>query len=143
MKYGPEERAASLLAAMMAAGLPPPQVAAITFVPMWQARQRQRGFNQAELLARSLANHWQLSVWDGLQVVHATQKRQASTTNKQERQQNIKDVFCLKPEYQVPNSLLIVDDVLTTGSTANEISRVLKVAGCSWVEVLVAAHGDA
>jgi ComF family protein len=102
-------------------------------VPLHRARARRRGFNQAELLAREL----------GLDVDTRLLRRRKDTPS-QTGLSRSQRVFNLAGAFEVrgpvPESLLIVDDVYTTGSTMIEIARTLKRAKVSRVEVLTVAR---
>lgn len=108
----------------------------ITFVPMHKSRRAKRGYNQAELLASDLAE------WVDIPCVPLLQKT-VKTVNqarlsRDERMENLKDTFAPTDE-TVPEHVILVDDVMTTGSTVNECARVLKNAGASVVYVLTFA----
>ena len=103
-------------------------------------RKRERGFNQAELLA--LALH-RLS---GLPLTDALQRTRYTTTQTQfdrsERMENLRGAFRLRRGSNVQDlRMLLVDDVLTTGSTLSECASVLKKAGALSVHAATAARG--
>lgn len=107
---------------------------AITFVPMQRWRHWLRGFNQAQQLAQIAATELQLPLWQGLQSVHSG--HQVGQSGAQRRRQHGR--FHLK-DRGVPKHLLLVDDVLTTGSTCNQLAHLLKAAGCDTIIVLTLA----
>ncbi|MDZ4224370.1 MAG: ComF family protein, partial [bacterium] len=114
---------------------------AITYVPLHWRRQWMRGFNPAHLLAD------QITKKTGLALVHALKKtkhtKPQAKMDGEERLQNIKDVFGLSKNAlrQINGkNLLLIDDVLTTGSTANECAKVLKNAKAKTVAVLTLAR---
>ncbi|MDE6200937.1 MAG: ComF family protein [Clostridiales bacterium] len=111
------------------------QADCITYVPVHKSRQKRRGYNQAELLARSLAERTDLPC-DNLLEKSVKTPNQARL-NRAARLENLKDSFSVigKP----PEHVILVDDVMTTGSTADECSRVLKRAGAKVVYVLTFA----
>lgn len=95
-------------------------------IPLHRKRFRERGFNQAELIADIVARYFRLKlVKNNLQRVKATKTQ--TTLSKKERIKNIKGAFQVKNkgEFQ-KKSLLLVDDVYTTGTTLKEAARVLK-----------------
>jgi ComF family protein len=109
-------------------------------VPLAERRQRQRGFNQAALLAQWLSEQLQLPVqqhW--LQRVidtPAQQQLDAAT-----RKRNLRRAFALAPASQVSGlHLALVDDVLTTGATAESLARLLKKAGAARVDIYCLAR---
>jgi ComF family protein len=106
---------------------------AVVPVPLHRARARERGFNQAELLARTL----ELRVESrALRRIKNTPSQTGLT--RPQRAANLAGAFRLKG--QLPACVVVVDDVYTTGSTLDEIARTLKCANVSRVEVLTAAR---
>jgi ComF family protein len=102
-------------------------------VPLHRSRERQRGFNQAELIAQQL----------GLPVATKILKRRKNTPSqtglsRNERKRNLASAF--EVMHEVKGRVIVVDDVYTTGSTMNEIARTLKRAGAERVEVLTVAR---
>lgn len=94
-------------------------------VPLHPARERQRGFNQSLELTRELSR---LLAIPYLEVLKRRRKtpRQALLTQK-ERLKNLKSAFALRGRPSLEdNSLILIDDVLTTGATADACARVLK-----------------
>ena len=115
------------------------QFDAIVPVPLHPARQRQRGFNQAELLADWLSDHLSLPLRPALQRIHYTTTQTAF--DRTERMQNLRGAFRLRKKADVRNlRVLLIDDVLTTGSTLSECARILKEAGAHSVYAATAAR---
>lgn len=109
-------------------------------VPLHAKRQKWRGFNQSEILARVFAIKYSLKINDCL-IRKINNKPQAKLTA-EERRKNIENCFSLKAESDLSGKIvLLIDDVVTTGSTMNECARVLKVAGAKEVWGLAVAHG--
>jgi ComF family protein len=109
-------------------------------VPLHAKRLRQREFNQALLLARevSLASGIPLQM-DNLRRVRWTQPQ--IELNGDERRKNVRGAFeVLRPDQVKGQSVLLIDDVFTTGATVNECARVLKKAGAKAVNVLTVAR---
>ena len=106
-------------------------------VPMHPKRLRQRGFNQAAELTKKLSR----SLTIPYELNHC--KKQINTTpqarlNKKERQKNLNQAFHAEPlPYQ---HITLIDDLLTTGSTVNELARVLKNQGVKRVDVWCCAR---
>ena len=105
----------------------------IISVPLWQRRQWRRGFNQSDLLCRPLSR-WLGCAWrsDAL-----TRRRRTATQHQLSarlRKQNLKNAFQLELSLQ-GHHIAIVDDVVTTGSTVAEISRLLLRNGAATVQV--------
>jgi ComF family protein len=102
-------------------------------VPLHSSRERQRGFNQAELIAARLGR----PVATGLLRRRKNTPSQTGLT-RNERKRNLASAFEVRGE--VRGTVIVVDDVYTTGSTMNEIARTLKRAGVDRVEVLTVAR---
>ncbi|SEC59039.1 ComF family protein [Pseudomonas anguilliseptica] len=119
-------------------GLPRPDL--LLPVPLADKRQRQRGFNQAGLLAQWLSTslqlplqtHWLLRVID----TPAQQQLDAAT-----RKRNLRKAFALAPGNAISGlHVALVDDVLTTGATAESLARLLKKAGAARIDVYCLAR---
>jgi ComF family protein len=112
-------------------------------VPMplhWKRRWR-RGFNQAALLARQVARRYDLPVTNAVRRTRET-SAQAGLTNAK-RRANVSGAFAIKRGMRLDGlRVLLVDDVLTTGTTASACARVLKHAGAAHVTVLALARTD-
>lgn len=107
-------------------------------VPLHPARHRERGFNQARELARPLAAQLGVAVDERLCVrVRATEDQTLLTAR--ERRRNVRHAFALAYRPRAAH-VAVLDDVLTTGSTANEIARTLKRAGVQIVSVWAVAR---
>ena len=113
------------------AGLARPEM--LLSVPLFQRRHWRRGFNQSDLLCRPLA-HWLGCEYSGQAIrrVRATQIQHRLTAA--QRRKNLKNAFHLEfsPEGR---HMVVVDDVVTTGSTAAAISRLLLDAGAATVQI--------
>jgi competence protein ComFC len=102
------------------------QDTALTFVPMWQRKERKRGYNQAALMAKEIAVISGNSLKSLLEKTKDTKSQ--TELDKKERLENVKDSFGLKSD-QIPKNVVLVDDVWTTGATMKECCKVLKKAG--------------
>lgn len=106
-------------------------VSVITYVPMHGERQKQRGFNQAERLALTIGKKLWIPVHPLLKRVKETTPQSRRT--RRERLHSINGVFQLADQRQAQKgrkrSVLIVDDVYTTGATVRECAKVLRNAG--------------
>jgi ComF family protein len=104
----------------------------ITSVPLSKVRFRERGFNQAELLARKLAMYLHWEYRELLEKDANTQKQ--STLPRNERATNIEGVFrVVGAKKELAPRVLLVDDIWTTGATMRECTRTLKKAGVEFV----------
>lgn len=105
---------------------------AVVPVPLHPRRQRQRGYNQSALLARELAAALQLPLLDGmLHRVKATVPQ--VDLDVEQRRINVQDAFRCQPGSLAGRSVLLVDDVCTTGATLASACQALKEAGASTV----------
>ena len=144
-KYGRQIHLRHLLGRWLVAALEDPRLAGRRFdlivpVPLHAARKRERGFNQADLLARELQRA------SGLRLEAVLQRTRYTTTQTQfdrlERMENLRGAFRLRRDSNVQDlRVLLVDDVLTTGSTLSECAAVLKKAGALSVHAATAARG--
>ncbi len=109
-------------------------------VPLHRKRLRKRGFNQSLLLARHVAPRLGAPVdYRSLCRIRDTQVQ--TGLKREERRKNVKRAFEVVDRDAVKGkTILLVDDVATTGSTLNECARVLKRAGCAKVYCLVLAR---
>lgn len=109
-------------------------------VPLHPTRRRERQFNQAEALAEWIARRRRL------RLAHPLRRRRHTVTqthfDRRERRQNLRDAFALRQNARVKDqSFLLVDDVLTTGSTLDECARTLLAAGARRVRAITVARG--
>lgn len=111
----------------------------ITAVPLHPVRWRGRGFNQSELLARSLASMIGIPEVNALR--RATDTRPQIGLSDTQRQENVRNAFrCAHPEKVAGKRILLIDDVMTTGATVTWASQTLLDAGAEKVAVLTAAR---
>jgi ComF family protein len=108
-------------------------------VPLHPTRKRERGFNQAELLVELLSAHAGLTMSNALERIRYTTTQTAF--DRTERMENLHNAFRLRKKAHVRGlRVLLIDDVLTTGSTLSECARVLKAAGAISVHAATAAR---
>ncbi|WP_313339415.1 ComF family protein [Sedimentibacter sp.] len=112
----------------------------IVSVPLHRSKLRKRGYNQSELLARHISNSLSIPYIDALKRIKRTKKQ--SEKSKEERRKNLKDAFLIKASSDkiINRSVLLVDDIYTTGSTVNECSKALITYGVSKVYVITIAR---
>jgi ComF family protein len=109
-------------------------------VPLHPARLREREFNQAAVLADLLSRRSGKPVRDCLRRVRFTTTQTRFDRN--ERMENLRNAFVLRKNADVQGKhLLLIDDVLTTGSTVDECARVLRKAGAASIRVMTVARG--
>ena len=108
----------------------------VVAVPLSAKRKRKRGYNQAELIAEELSSRLKLPLIDGALVKTKENKSQAKL-KRREREENVRGVYeVTAPEAFKGRRVLVVDDVMTTGATLGEVSRVLYKAKARSVEAL-------
>ena len=108
-------------------------------VPLHPARERERGFNQAQLLAETLSDKIDIPLRPALERIRYTTTQTAF--DRAERMQNLHNAFRLRKKIAVRDlRVLLIDDVLTTGSTLSECARILKAAGAISVHAATAAR---
>ncbi len=129
---------ARLLSQAVAAD-PETKPVAIVPVPLHPSRLRERGFNQATLLAADIAKDFQIPLLGNALLRHTANQPQADL-DAHHRQKNIRGVFSIKENILLPDSVALVDDVMTTGSTLAEAAKVLLVAGVKRVDCWVVAR---
>lgn len=112
-------------------------------VPLSRERRRERGYNQAEHIARGFvnANPNIFILNTDIVVKQINTGPQARINNKKRRLKNIKGAFKLKDGANVKNKIIfVIDDVTTTGGTLSEMMKVLKKAGAREIRGLAVAH---
>lgn len=111
-------------------------------VPLHPRRLNWRGFNQSELLAKELADTFQMEMAGDVIERTVNAIPQADIKEREERLKNLNGIFKIKNRTRiVGKEILLIDDICTTGATLNECARVLKAAGATKVIGLVVARG--
>lgn len=113
---------------------------AIIPVPVHKKRYRQRGFNQAELLA------WELSAYIGVPVdtrlvIRTKNTKPQKELNDKERQKNLKNAFKINGNSVKLKKVIIVDDIYTTGTTVDVVSELLLRVGITGIHVITLCIG--
>ncbi len=117
--------------------------AVVVPVPLHSSKLRQRGFNQAEEIARAALKHLkrpELKLANG--ALHRRRATESQTgLSDHQRQQNVRGAFLVtSPEEIADKDVLLVDDVFTTGATVGECARVLRREGADRVFVVTVAR---
>jgi predicted amidophosphoribosyltransferase len=127
---------AVVAADIVAGAVPRPDVAAIAVVPPDAERRRKRGHHAAGRLAAELGRRWELPVEQALRRGRAVSPQRGLTLA--ERRRNVAGAFV--PAGHVPTRVCLVDDVYTSGATANAAASALRKAGARRVEVVTFAR---
>jgi ComF family protein len=110
-------------------------------VPLHPERERERGFNQAAVLARSLAKSTGLRCDEHSLIRPVHTERHRTGMDARARRESVADAFAVKRPRLIQNeSILLIDDVFTTGATVSACARKLKAAGAADVFVLTIAR---
>jgi ComF family protein len=118
-----------------------PQDAWVVPIPLHWSRRWQRGYNQADALAHGLARQLNLSVRQPLRRLIATER--LAQKGRTERANVMKGAFRARPSRQLAGrTVLLIDDILTTGATCGDAARALKRAGAIKVIVIVIARAE-
>ena len=139
LKFGQVKAAALPLAQAMGKSLDDfdEKIDALVPIPLYITRKRKRGFNQAEVLGKELEKI------TGIPLVHGLIRKKNTSPqtklNKKQRKENVEEAF--EGEVVVKGkTLLLIDDVITTGATAIAAAKALKAMGIKKVYLLTAAH---
>ncbi len=109
-------------------------------VPLHRSRLRWRGFNQAALLGAALARRLNCSL-DVASLARVRSTPPQTARDRAQRTRNVRDAFAVRrPSRVAGRRVLLVDDVMTTGATADECARVLRAAGARRIDVLTLAR---
>ena len=109
-------------------------------IPLHRQRKRERGYDQARLLGRVLARHLGRPLLTGA-LIRCRYTSQQARLPLRRRWDNVRGAFAVRRPAEVAGRrLLLVDDVLTTATTARECAKVLKQAGAAHVQVLTLAR---
>lgn len=109
-------------------------------VPLHRTRLKWRGFNQAALLGAALARRLNCSL-DVATLARVRSTPPQTARDRAQRTRNVRDAFAVRrPSRVAGRRVLLVDDVMTTGATADECARVLRAAGARRIDVLTLAR---
>ncbi len=117
------------------------RISLIIPIPLGRKKRRMRGFNQAEILAEKLSGRLQIS----LDAVHLVRRRDTvpqKSLDPAARRENVRGIFHWTGRPLAGRSVLLVDDIYTTGSTLDSAARTLKKAGAEKVYFLTISIGQ-
>lgn len=114
--------------------------ATIIPVPLHPKRERWRGFNQSELLAKAVSKYLNIPISTD-KLIRTKHKKAQAKIAKHNRINNIKGCFKWTGKNLKGKNIIIIDDIITTGATINEIAKVLKQNGAGDVWGLAVARG--
>ncbi len=112
-------------------------------IPLHAVKMRQRGYNQAKLLAEGLVKYWHIPIVDCLRRLKTTHSQYQ--LSRVERLNNLKGAFSINSKHIdkiKDKTILLVDDLITSGATMNEATKVLKHNGAQGVWGIAFAHGQ-
>lgn len=110
-------------------------------IPLHPARQRRRGYNQAYLLAKAVSRYTGVPVYDKI-LIRVKNTAPLKKLNFRERQNNLKKAFNIRGNDVKLKTIILIDDIYTTGSTMDEAAAVLRRAGVEQVYFLTLACGS-
>jgi len=142
-KYGSDPAALRAIATLTSRRIggqsgAPPAPDGIVAVPLGPRRRRQRGYNQADVIARVLAGARSAPVLDGLRRMRETTPQ--SVRDQPGRRRNVAGAFAWKGFSLSGARVWLVDDVLTTGATVEAAGAALHVAGAAHIDVVIVAE---
>ena len=109
-------------------------------IPLHRRRMAARGYNQSELLAEAVGRRLELPVYSRL-LVRTKNTKPLKYQNYEERQNNLKKAFNIAENDVKLNTIILIDDIYTTGSTIDEAADALRAAGAERVYFLTLACG--
>lgn len=110
-------------------------------IPLYWLKKRQRGFNQAEILARKIGKLLEIPVETKL-VARYKKTVPQKELSQRERKNNLKKAFKIRKSNVKLKQVMLVDDIYTTGSTMNEVAKILKQSGVEKVYYIVVCIGQ-
>ncbi len=120
-------------------GLDPPDL--VVPVPMHWTRRVTRGTNPAELVAEMVSHKLRIPAVAGV-LYNRRKTRKQGTLLPDQRRRNVRQAFAVSAGYDIKQThVLLIDDVMTTGATVNELSKLLQRAGANRISVAVVARG--
>ncbi|MDD3415334.1 MAG: ComF family protein [Lachnospiraceae bacterium] len=110
-------------------------------VPLYKTKLQRRGFNQAEILANEIGKNLDIPVKKNL-IIRTENTRPQKELNHIERENNLKKAFKIHQNDVKLNTVVLVDDIYTTGSTVDAIAKILKAQGIQKIYYVTLASGS-
>lgn len=104
-------------------------------VPVHKSRKAERGYNQAEVIARVLADQMGIPVASDV-VIRIKKTKAQKDLSPEERKKNLESAFAKGKSSLLWKRVLLIDDIYTTGSTADAVSKILRASGAEEIYVL-------
>jgi ComF family protein len=117
------------------------EIECIIPIPLHRRRRRKRGYNQAEIIATYLGNLSHIPVEKDA-ILRMTETKPQKELSQRERKRNLKNAFCVKKGWKPAKSVLLIDDIYTTGNTIHSVAKVLKEKGVRKVWFLTISIGQ-
>lgn len=108
------------------------KIQAIVPIPLYKKKQRKRGYNQAQILAKELGRVWNLPVYTDL-LIRIRDTKPQKMLNDSERKNNLKKAFKTTKNIVQLEHILLIDDIYTTGSTLDAAAAALLAAGAGTI----------
>lgn len=137
MKLGSTREATSVIAQLLDESVPYYDNPVVSFVPTTPSHIRQRGFNHTRLIAKEFAR---LRGYKYQELLSRADNSKQVGKTRQERLSQLRGVFNARDVVDQNNTVLLIDDVTTTGATINEATKTLKKTGVKNVEALIFAQ---
>ena len=110
----------------------------LTFVPMGRKAQRRRGYNQSQVLCEKVSQRVNVPVFYGIEKIKETERQ--AKLDREKRLKNLKDAFHISVRKDIKDkTIVIVDDVSTTGATGEALASKLKRAGAKSISLITVA----
>lgn len=110
-------------------------------IPLYKKRKKERGYNQAELLANKLGDYLGIPV-NKKSLMRIRETKDQKSLSKKERKQNLNGAYALQSDFEPVHTVLLVDDVYTTGATIDSAAKKLKERGVQKVYFLTISVGQ-
>lgn len=112
-------------------------------VPLHPTKERERGYNQSQIIAEALKESLCADLRIEKLLIRTRYTRSRTELNKVERVINVERAFALAPRQKLEfdKKYILIDDVFTTGATANACAQILRKAGVSSIELITFGHG--